>query len=113
MNHSILAQENIAFRGGGGVSARNRGAGFRPAFRNTETGFVYPSCFADGRPAPVHVIDGLPDELVVTRSLTGRVTSVKKSVQCGFVFEGCFFDRNEAAAYLRTHIESDSAKAPR
>ncbi len=109
MNHSILAQENIAFQGGGGVSARNRSAGFRPAFRNIETGYVYPSRFADGRPAPVHVIDGLPDELVATRSVTGRITSVKESVQCGFVFDGCFFDRNEAAAYLRTQIERDSA----
>lgn len=107
MNHSILAQENIAFQGSGGVSARNCEAGFRPAFRNTETGYVYPSRFADGRPAPVHMIDGLPDELVATRSATGRITSVKASVQCGFLLEGCFFDRNEAAAYLRTRADSD------
>lgn len=100
MNSSRLAQENKAFQNGGGVSAANRGAGFRPAFRNTETGDVYPSRYADGRPAPIHLMDGLPDELVVSRSAAGKITSVKGSVQCGFLFEGCFFDRSEAAAYL-------------
>lgn len=107
MNHSIIAQENVTFHNTGGVSIGNRGSGFRPAFRDAETGDVYPSCFRDGRPAPIHMIDGLPEELVTTRSATGRVTSVKASVQCGFLFEGCFFDRKEAAAYLRGQVKLD------
>jgi hypothetical protein len=101
MNHSILQQENIVYQGSGGVSADNRCFGFRPAFRNTETGDVYPSRFADGRLAPVHMIDGLPDVLVVARSGTGRVTSVKDSVQAGFILNGCFYDRDQAADYSR------------
>jgi hypothetical protein len=101
MNPVILQQENIAYEGSGGVSAGNRSFGFRPAFRNSETGSIYPSRFADGRPAPIHVIDGLPDELVVTRSAAGRVTSVLESVQSGFLLDGCFYDRDEAAEYLR------------
>ncbi|MDM0033446.1 hypothetical protein QTI33_15020 [Variovorax sp. J22P271] len=103
MNELILEQETVDFRGSGGVSADNRSVGFRPAFRNMETGSVYPSCFADGRPAPIHMVDGLPDELVVARSAAGKVVSVKDSVQSGFVFNGRFYDRGEAAKYLRTN----------
>jgi hypothetical protein len=101
MNPVILAQENITYEGSGGVSAGNRSLGFRPAFRNTETGRIYLSRFADGRPAPIHMIDGLPEELVVTRSAAGRVIAVRESVQSGFLLDGCFYDRDEAAAYLQ------------
>ena len=99
MNQLILQQETIAYQGSGGVSAENRPVGFRPAFRNTETGRVYLSRFGDGRPAPIHMIDGLPDEVVVARSAAGRVTLVKDSVQSGFVLNGRFYDRDEAAEY--------------
>ena len=102
MNPAILKQENIAYERSGGVSAGNRSMGFRPAFRNTETGRIYPSRFADGRPAPIHMIDDLPDELVVTRSATDKVIAVQESVQSGFLLDGCFYDREEAAEYLRT-----------
>jgi len=111
MNSMILEQENIAHQGSGGVSAGNRRVGFRPAFRNRETGRIYPSRFAGGRPAPIHVIDGLPDELVVTRSTAGKVIAVRESVQSGFVLDGCFYDRDEAAEHLRmvspAHPERD------
>jgi hypothetical protein len=111
MTPRILAQETIAYEGSGGTSADNRCFGFRPAFRNAETGNVYPSRFADGRPAPIHLIDGLPDELVVTRSSTGRITSVKASVQSGFILNGCFYDREQAAAFLGG-VSSIPAAAP-
>ena len=65
MNPSILEQE--ARQDGGGVVSEHRSFGFRPAFRNTETGRVYAARFADGRLAPVHTIDGLSDEVVVAR----------------------------------------------
>ena len=55
----------------------------------------------------MHVIDGLPDEVVVTRTPAGKVSSVKASVQSGFLFDGCFYDRDEAAAYL-AHRLADS-----
>ena len=101
MNQLILAQQNTAYGASRGVSANNRCFGFQPAFRNADTGCVYPSRFADGRLAPIHMIDGLPDDLVVARSLTGRITSVKESVQAGFTLNGAFFDRDEAARYSR------------
>jgi hypothetical protein len=109
--HQTLRQENIAYEGSGGVSAGNRSLGFRPAFRNLETGHVYPSCFADGRPAPIHMIDGLPDELVVTRSPAGKVTAVSDSLQSGFLLDGCFYDRQEAAEYVRTASRAPAHQA--
>jgi hypothetical protein len=107
MNHSILQLENVVYQGSGGVSAENRCFGFRPAFRSTETGDVYPSRFADGRLAPIHLLDGLPDELVVARSATGKVISVKDSVESGFILNGCFYDRDQAASY--SYVDRRSA----
>lgn len=92
-----LDLETAAFRGTGGVSAENRHCGFRPAFLDADTERVYRSCFADGRPAPFHLLDGLPDELVLARSACGRVTSVKASIVSGFMFEGRFYTREDAA----------------
>lgn len=93
----LLAQ-NRRFKGTKGVSQENRSSGFRPAFSDTHTGTVYLSRFADGRPAPMHLLDGLPGCLVVERSASGRVTAVKKSVCAGFVKDGKFYTREQAAA---------------
>ena len=112
MNQLILEQETIAYQGSGGISDNNRSFGMRPAFRNNETGRVYPSRFADGRLAPIHLIDGLPDELVVARSAAGRVTSVKNSVQSGFTLNDCFYDRDEAARYLQVNRQSTTPVHP-
>jgi hypothetical protein len=92
-----LGRENLAFGGTGGVSAANRCFGFRPAFLDADTGVVYASCFANGQPAPFHLLDGLPDEIVLTRHPTGRVAAVKKSITSGFVCDGRFYTREEAA----------------
>jgi len=59
---SALAVQNSAYRGTGGVSAGNKGHGFRPAFLDQLTGIALLSCFANGCAAPVHVLDGLPDD---------------------------------------------------
>jgi hypothetical protein len=94
-----LRIQNRRYRGSG-VSADNRGAGFRPAFRDSRTGLVYLSQFPDGSPAPVHLLDGLPPELVVQRTAAGRVAAVRNSVVAGFVRDGRFLTRDEAMAEL-------------
>src|SRR6185369_10643044 len=76
-NRQTLERENVEFLGTGGRSEENRGLGFHPAFMDEDTSTVYPACFADGRPAPFHLLDGLPDELVLARNAQGRVESVK------------------------------------
>ena len=99
-----LAADNRFFTGTGGVSQENRHCGFVPGFIDQDTGVVYPSCWADGRPAPVHALDGLPDHLILARDPDGRVMAVKASVVAGFVRCGCFYTREQAACCLdRTH----------
>jgi len=95
-----LAADNRFFAGTGGVSQGNRHRGFTPGFLDRDTGAVYPSCWADGRPAPFHDLEGLPDHLVLNRSPTGRVAAVKASVIAGFVRCGCFYTREQAACCL-------------
>ncbi|MFC6669278.1 hypothetical protein [Marinobacterium aestuariivivens] len=92
-----LSRQNEVFRGSGGVSAGNRSLGFRPAFYDMDTGTVHPSRFVNGLEAPMHVLDGLPDDLVVARQENGRVTAVKPGVVAGFVRQDHFFTREQAA----------------
>lgn len=96
MTEKTLVSENKHFRDTGGTSAENRCFGFRPAFKDNRSGAVYVSCFADGRPAPFHLLDGLPDEVVLNRNATGRAVSVLPSLISGFVRDGQFYTREEA-----------------
>jgi hypothetical protein len=100
MTENLLRQENQHFCGRGGVSAENRSLGFCPAFLDSGTGKVYSSCYANGEPAPFHLLDGLPDELVLARHPTGRVAAVKQSVTSGFVRAGRFYTREQAAQHI-------------
>jgi carbonic anhydrase len=97
MTPLTLEQENRDYSGRGGISPENRSFGFEPAFMDCETGRIFASCFADGRPAAVHVLDGLPQDLVVCRNAAGRVVAVKDSVVAGFTWRGRFFTREQAA----------------
>jgi len=97
MDDDALREENGVFAGTGGRSEDNHGLGFVPAFYDFDTQSIHLSRFADGRPAPVHLLDGLPGELVVDRTASGRVARVKASVIAGFVREGYFYTRAAAA----------------
>ena len=95
-----LRQENEAFSGTGGVSAANRKHGFLPAFFDTDTGVVYPSRFADGRQAPVHVYEGLPSILFTGHGAGDKPKALKSSVVSGFVRGQRFYTRDEAAQVI-------------
>jgi hypothetical protein len=97
MNAQLLKQENADHAGSGGRSQANRGLGFHPAFLDTGTFAIYLSRFADGRPAPFHMLDGLPDEVVVARSTSGRVVAAKGTLVSGFERNGFFYTRTAAA----------------
>ena len=97
MTEERLREENVAHKGTGGRSEENTGLGFHPAFYDFATQRIYASRFADGRLAPCHLLDGLPDEIVVDRTASGRVTSLKATVISGFVRNGFFYTRSAAA----------------
>jgi len=94
---SLLQEQNRIFRGSGGISDENRALGFRPAFYDLETGEAHLSRFANGKEAPMHLLDGLPDELVAQRQENGRVTETTPGVIAGFVLHGQFYTRDQAA----------------
>jgi len=108
MTQQRLDLENVRYQGTGGVS-QNRPCGFRPAFMDAQTRTVYLSRFTDGRLAPFHILDGLPDELVLARNPGGRGVIVKASVVSGFIREGLFYSRDEATAHAATMLEAESA----
>lgn len=97
---SFLVEENRHFAGTGGVSENNGQARFVPAFQDARTGQVEISRFRDGRPAPFHLIDGLPEDWVTERDLAGRVVKIKSSIISGFVRFGRFFTRQEASDFM-------------
>lgn len=100
LSKRYLELEQAAHRGTGGVSSHNRHLGFVPAFMDTRTGKVYACTFADGRPAAFHLLDGLPDELVVARDRHGRPSHVVGTVIAGFSLDGRFYTRDQAAAQV-------------
>jgi hypothetical protein len=92
-----LQDENLVHATGGGRSEDNCGLGFTPAFLDFETQTIYPSRFANGLPAPFHVLDGLPEDVVIDRAPSGRVVAAKATLISGFVRNGFFYTRTAAA----------------
>lgn len=97
MTEKLLQHENAAFAGSGGRSQENRHLGFKPAFFDFATQKLYPSRFADGRPAPFHMLDGLPDDVIVDRAPSGRPLAAKATLISGFERNGYFYTREAAA----------------
>ena len=100
MSAKQLKNENALYAGTGGRSQENSSLGFKPAFFDFQTQTIYPSLFADGRPAPIHILEGLPEEIIADRAPTGRVISLNATVISGFVRNGFFYTRAAAARAL-------------
>jgi hypothetical protein len=109
MTPATLTHENVVYLGSGGRSQENRGSGFRPAFLDADTGLVHPSRFADGRLAPLHLLDGLPDGVVLARGADGRVIEVKASLVSGFSRDGRFYTRDEAMRAMQAEPDWEMA----
>src|SRR3954470_15142083 len=101
LNLRALQLENTLHGGSGGVSQGNSSLGFRPAFFDYATHTIYPSCFRDGRPAPFHLLEGLPAAAVAIRAPDGRVIAAKATLVAGFERKGFFYTRSAAARAVR------------
>jgi hypothetical protein len=97
MTRKNIETQNRFFVGTGGISSENRSLGFVPGFFDQDTGLIYRSCTAEGVPAPVHLIEGLPHEVVLARNPEGRVCAVKGTLIAGFILDGCFYTREQVA----------------
>ena len=94
LSTGVLYVENLAYAGSGGVSRANRSSGFVPAFLDAITGQAYRSRFADGSPAPFHLLEGLPASVLVG---SGDNIRARESLVSGFLRDGEFYTRAQAA----------------
>jgi hypothetical protein len=83
-----------------GQIERIRDNGYLPAFYDQHTMTAELSRFTDGMPAPVHLLDGLPDSWVAKRSPTGKILALKESVTAGYLYNGFFYTPEEVACAI-------------
>lgn len=98
LTRAALDWENNCFADTQGVSKNCRGRHFLPAFKDRLTGETHVSAFEDGRPAMIHLLDGLPEHWIVSRDKDHHVTAVLETIVSGFLRDGVFFTREEVAA---------------
>jgi hypothetical protein len=91
-----LRDENRLFEHTRGLSEHNGHLGFVPGYRNRATGEQVVSRYADGSPAPVHLLDGLPESWVAERDGDGHVTRTCPDLVSGFIRGGLFYTREQA-----------------
>jgi hypothetical protein len=72
-----------------------RAHGFRPAFFDYSTCTLHLSRHPDGSPAEVHLVDSLPDDVVVIRAC-GRAVALKSTLRAGFERHGYYFTKAAA-----------------
>ncbi|WP_428609052.1 dihydroorotase [Sedimenticola sp.] len=97
LSQQTLAQQNRLYADTAGVSIHCRSAGFTPAFHDTQSGRSVISRYVDGRPAPLHLLDGLPADWVTDYDADGHVKAVRPGVIAGFLRAGRFYTREQAA----------------
>jgi hypothetical protein len=97
LSQHCLKEENQKFEGTQGISQNNRHTDFVPAFKDNVSGTCVISRFADGSPAPVHVLDGLPIAWITGYDEAGHVSTVRKGIVAGFLRDAHFYTRDEAA----------------
>ena len=102
LSSQVLKDENRRFKGTGGVSQDNRLHGFVPAFCDSGTGTFYLSRFSNGRVVPIHLLDGLPPELIVEKTMSRTVITVRESVIAGFMRDNLFYTRQQVAAAVNS-----------
>jgi hypothetical protein len=95
-----LHQENLAYAGTGGISSNCRSGRFQAAFRHSLTGQIALPRFDNGKLAPMHLFCGLPDDWVERRDDHGQIVALCDSVEAGFVRDGVFYTRDQAAALV-------------
>ncbi len=109
LSSKALRQENIAFIGTGARSQENRSLGFVPAFYDCVSHKTAIARFSNGTPAPIHILDGLPQDWIVRQDRSGNVTAVKSSIVSGFARAGVFYTREQAAGLASAAPPDDNS----
>lgn len=108
LSYQELDRQNTKFKNTGGVSEENRGDDFHPAFYDTLLERAELARFSDGTPAPMHILDGLPNDWVIERNSSGKVVAVKSSIIAGFIRNGVFYTREQASCLCSQHGHAES-----
>jgi hypothetical protein len=96
LTEASLRNENVLYARTRGVSQNNGSFGFRPGYRDGASGETVLSRFANGTPAPVHLLDGLPESWILHRDHDGHVSAIRQGIVSGFIRDGRFYTRDEA-----------------
>lgn len=96
LTEASLRNGNVLYARTRGVSRNNGSFGFRPGYLNGASGEAVLSRFANGTPAPVHLLDGLPESWILDRDHEGHVIATRQGIVSGFIRDGRFYTREEA-----------------
>ncbi len=69
-------------------SCENQRLVFQPAFYDMQTGKIHISRYSSGRQAPLHILDGIPNNVAKRADL---------NLVSGFIYNGIFLTRQQAA----------------
>ncbi|RMG56615.1 MAG: hypothetical protein D6717_06300 [Gammaproteobacteria bacterium] len=77
------------------VSFLDLAFGFLPAFRDLQSGETHLCVDAHGRPARMHLLDGLPRHWAEEFDAEGRITALHEHIMAGFLRQGRFHTLDE------------------
>ena len=97
VDKETLQSENQAFSGTKGISENNRESGFKPAFIDKKTGRIEVARLANGQPAPVHIINWLPNDWAKAFNEDGTIKCLIPDNVAGFVRDSIFYTRDQVA----------------
>jgi len=63
---------------------------------------IYLSRHPNGQVAAFHTLEGLPEEVILARHTNGKVAYAKNTLISGFLKDGTFYTRQEAADQVGT-----------
>lgn len=95
LSKQVLEQENHDFEPTGATSKACKKSGFVPAFYDTRSKRSVISRYANGKPAPIHLLDGVPVEWVAEYDTEGHVATLRPGVISGFLRAGRFYTREQ------------------
>ncbi len=86
--------------------------GFAPAYLNLQTGTMVHSTFSNGVEAPVHLLEGLPEDWLDSTTPAGSQPALKEGVIPGYIRDQSFFTREQACAIAaQEHAERMAGSA--
>lgn len=101
LNPTQVDSQYINYKQSGPALFSDASFGFMPAFMDVFSEEVHLATYADGIPAVLHVLEGLPAKWIAEWGEDGRPNSVRTGVIAGFMRGGCFYTIDDIMNSLR------------